>query len=275
MPQNPLQKFFRQPKIFISLPSKGVYNVPGSIQGDINNLPVYGMTGMDEIIMKTPDAMMTGEATARVIESCCPAIKDASQISNIDTDIILAAIRIATWGTHMAVTHNCPMCEHENHYDVDLTKIIDHFSSATFNTTVVLQQLTVKLQPLSFKQVAEFALKNYAMQKTLQQVSSIEDDQERQKVLEDLYNQLATVRNEVFALGIESIQADGQVVTQRDFIDEWLKNSEKDTFDAIKQVIESNNNAWRTPNIPVQCENCQAENTIRVEMDQSTFFGSA
>jgi hypothetical protein len=275
MSPNPLQKFFRQPKIYISLPSKGIYNIPGAIQGDVNNLPVYGMTGMDEIIMKTPDAMMTGEATARVIESCCPAIKDASQLSNIDTDIILAAIRIATWGTHMAVTHNCPNCGHENNYDVDLTKIIDYFSKATFNTTVVLEQLTVKLQPLTFKQVAEFALKNYAMQKTLQQVSDIEDDQERQKVMENLYNQLAVVRNEVFSLGIESVQAEGQVITQRDYIDEWLKNSEKETFDTIKKVIESNNEAWRTPSMPVQCEECQSENSIRVEMDQSTFFGSA
>ena len=94
-------------------------------------------------------------------------------------------------------------------------------------------------------------------------------------MLENLYDQLAVVRQEVFSAGIESVQADGQVVTQRDFIDEWLKNSDKDTFDIIKQGIENNNTAWRTPTMPVQCENCQAENTIRVEMDQSTFFGSA
>lgn len=275
MSQNPLQKYFRQPKIYISLPSKGVYNVPGFIQGDVNNLPVYGMTGMDEIIMKTPDAMMTGESTARIIESCCPAIKDANQLANIDTDAILAAIRIATWGTNMPVTHNCPNCGHENHYDVDLTKIVEHFSNATFNTTVVLKDLTVKLQPLTFKQVAEFAVKNYAMQKTLQRIALIEDDVERQSLMEDLYNQLAAMRNEVFCLGIESVQADGQVVTERAFIEEWLKNSDKDTFDAIKKVIESNNNAWKTPNMPVQCENCSSENTIRVEMDQATFFGNA
>lgn len=90
-----------------------------------------------------------------------------------------------------------------------------------------------------------------------------------------MYTELATIRNQVFSLGIESVQADGQVVTQRDYIDEWLKNSEKETFDAIKKVIESNNDSWRTPTMPVQCEECQSENSIRVEMDQSTFFGNA
>ena len=51
MATNPLQKYFRQPKIFIKLPSAGVYCQPGNIQGDSNHMPVYGMTGMDEIIM--------------------------------------------------------------------------------------------------------------------------------------------------------------------------------------------------------------------------------
>jgi hypothetical protein len=53
MANNPLQQYFRQPKIFINLPSQGVYNKPGSIQGEVSNMPVFGMTGMDEILMKT------------------------------------------------------------------------------------------------------------------------------------------------------------------------------------------------------------------------------
>jgi len=59
MATNPLQQYFRQPKIYIKLPSGGVFNKLGSLQGDVTNMPVYGMTGMDEIIMKTPDALMS------------------------------------------------------------------------------------------------------------------------------------------------------------------------------------------------------------------------
>ena len=71
---NPLQQYFRQPKIFISLPSKGLYYGAGSFQGDYNSVPIMAMTGMDEILMKTPDALFNGEATFKVIESCCPFI---------------------------------------------------------------------------------------------------------------------------------------------------------------------------------------------------------
>ena len=72
MSQNPLQQYFRQPKIYVKLPSQGMYSKPGAIAGDINGLPVYGMTGMDEIIMKTPDSLLSGESIAQVIKSCCP-----------------------------------------------------------------------------------------------------------------------------------------------------------------------------------------------------------
>lgn len=275
MAQNPLQKYFRQPKIFISLPSKGVYNTPGVIQGDVTNLPVYGMTGMDEIIMKTPDALLTGDSVVKVIESCCPSIKDAWELSNLDTDLMLAAIRIATFGTTMGVIHTCPNCGHENSYDVELGQIIDHFSKCEYESKVVVDQLIVKLQPLSYRQVSEFALKNYSMQKTLQQSNAIEDELERQQVIAGLYKQLGALRNEIFAAGIDSIDTPNGAVSERVFIVEWLDNADKATFDAIKKVIDRNNETWKTPAMPVKCEECESENLLRVELDQSSFFDNA
>ena len=90
-PNNPLQKYFRQPKVFISLPSKGLFYPEGALQGDHNNAPIFGMTGMDEIIFKTPDALFNGEATVKVVESCCPYIKDAKDMPSIDVDALLVA----------------------------------------------------------------------------------------------------------------------------------------------------------------------------------------
>jgi len=80
MATNPLKQFFRQPKIFIKLPSKGIFNNPGTLQGDLDKMPVFGMTGMDEILMKTPDALLNGESTVRLMQSCCPSITDGWDI---------------------------------------------------------------------------------------------------------------------------------------------------------------------------------------------------
>ena len=272
---NPLQKYFRQPKIFISLPSKGIYNLPGVIQGDVSNLPVYGMTGMDEIIMKTPDALLTGDSVVKVIESCCPAIKDAWQLSNLDTDLVLSAIRVATFGNQMSVTNVCAGCDHENTYDIELGQIIDHFSKCVYENKVVLDTLIVKLQPLTYKQVSEFALKNYEMQKTLQKSMELPDELDRQKVVNDLYKKLGMLRNEIFAAGIDAIDTPEGAVSDRVFIIDWLNNADKSTFDSIKRVIDRNTDAWKSPVMTVACEECGAENSIRVEMDQSNFFANA
>ena len=165
---NPLQKFFRQAKVYITLPSKGLYYEPGALIGDYNNVPVFAMSGMDEIIMKTPDALFTGEATAKVIESCCPYIKNAKTMPSIDIDALLIAIRIATFGDIMSVSHRCPHCEAENDYDIELSKLLDYFNSLKFvNTITVSSALTIRIRPLQYEEMSYFSIENFKLQKTL------------------------------------------------------------------------------------------------------------
>ena len=131
-PANPLQKFFRQPKIYVTLPSKGLFYEPGAFIGDYNNVPVFAMTGMDEIVYKTPDALYSGEATAKVIESCCPFVKNAKVMPSIDIDALIIAIRIATFGDKLSVSQKCTACETENDYDIDLKGMLDYFNNLKF-----------------------------------------------------------------------------------------------------------------------------------------------
>jgi hypothetical protein len=99
---NPLASFFRQPKIYVSLPSKGEFYPQGSLVKTPNNeYPVFAMTARDELLFKTPDALMNGIATREVITSCIPNILDPWQIPSLDVDAVLSAIRIATYGEEM------------------------------------------------------------------------------------------------------------------------------------------------------------------------------
>lgn len=55
---NPLKQFFRQPAIYLRLPSNGDFWPAGSLQMTPNSeLPVYPMTAIDEITYRTPDAL--------------------------------------------------------------------------------------------------------------------------------------------------------------------------------------------------------------------------
>lgn len=275
MPQNPLQQYFRQPKIFISLPSQGVYNKPGTIQGDVSNLPVCAMTGMDEIILKTPDALLSGESSVKVIESCCSSIKDAWELSILDTTLIFTAMRIATFGSTMTLENTCPVCSTENEYDVNLGTIIDHFSKITYNNKIVLKDMIINVRPLTYKESTEANLRNFKLQQQMSQVESLKDETEKQNTINRLFRELAQVRNDIYFASVESVEIGTQVVTERSFIQEWMNNCDKSVFDAITDHIESNREHWRIPAYKVQCNNCQHETDLRVELDQSNFFEGA
>lgn len=275
MAQNPLQQYFRQPKIFISLPSQGVYSKPGTIDGDVNNLPVYGMTGMDEIIIKTPDALITGESTVKVIISCCPSIKDPWGLSALDLDLVLSAIRIATYGKELGLSSTCPACEEENDYDVDITKIIDHFSKCHYDNKVVVGDLVIKTQPLTYKQSTDFNLKNFELQQKISQVEFVEDKDEKQKKINALWQELAEVQRTIFATAIESVETQTTTVTERGFIDEWLLNCDKEVITAIRDHLDNNRKAWALPKYHVSCMNCKHEFDLSIDLDQSNFFGPA
>jgi hypothetical protein len=272
MSDNPLQRYFRQPKIYINLPSKGLFNQPGAIEDATGDLPVMSMTGMDEILMKTPDALMNGEATVNVLKSCCPNIKDAWDLSVIDLDLMLIAIRIATYGNNMEVGHTCPSCNAENEYSVDLMRLIDHFSRCKYENKIVLKELTIYIRPLNYRQVTEFNIKNFEMQRQLAQAIEVTDDETKSQIMNSLYEQLAQVQNETYIRSIDNIEVPEGVVDQREYITEWVTNCEKSMFDSIKQQIDKNNQQWRSPPQPVKCAECGADHDINIELDQSNFF---
>jgi hypothetical protein len=272
---NPLQQHFRQPKIYVGLPSKGLYNEPGSIQGDVERMPVYSMTGMDEIIMKTPDALLNGEATVRIIESCCPVIKDAWAITALDLDLILTAVKIATYGNKLEVEHKCPKCNSENRYELDLGKFIDYYSRYTYDNKITIDNLVIKLRPLSYKTLTDLGLRNFTIQQQLRQTESMLDINERKVENLKLVEAMSTLQNDIFSGSIDSIEVDGTVVTDKEFINEWLTNCEKNVFDMLQAKINEVRNSLKTPPQKVICDGCQAENLLSVDLDPASFFVSA
>lgn len=273
MSQNPLQKYFRQPKVYISLPSKGLYYPPGVLEGDYNNVPIFAMTGMDEIIMKTPDALFNGEATVKVIESCCPYIKDASQMPSIDVDSVLIAIKIATYGSTLTIERTCENCGTSNNYDFDLSHFLDLLKNNTFTAEVKINDdITIKVRPVEYKILTELSIENFKLQKQLYQAIDLPEEESR-TVIAELYKNLAELEFKLFSESIESVQAGSDVVTDRENIKEWLRNSDRDLTNAIKKTLETNKTKWEIPAQKVLCTECGTETEVNIALDQSNFFG--
>ena len=66
---NPLASYYRQPKIYITLPSKGEFYPADSLDLSTNGqYAVYAMSAKDELLFKTPDALLSGQSTVEVIK---------------------------------------------------------------------------------------------------------------------------------------------------------------------------------------------------------------
>ena len=275
MSQNPLQQYFRQPKIYISLPSGGVYNEPGDFQGDTTNMAIFGMTGMDEIMLRTPDALISGETTVKVVKSCCPSISNPWNLTTLDTNSIFAAIKIATFGNKMTIGHTCPHCSADNDYSLDLNFVVEHYAGCKYNNTLVIDELTVRTQPLTYRKTTDFSLRTFSLQQQLKQVDAITDEKEKSEFYQKLFLELSSVQNELYLESVESISLSDIVVTEREYILEFLEKCDKSVFDKIKEHVDSNSDSFQLPNYPVKCSECEKESGVYIDLDQTNFFVNA
>lgn len=276
--ESPLKKYRRQPKLFIDLPSKGKYSPSGTVYNDVyTQLAVFSMTANDEILFKTPDALINGEATAKNISSCIPSIIDPWRIPTIDLDTILISIRMATYGNSMRVQSSCPHCKEKNAYDIDLQKLLEYYSTLEYHDVVTVDRFVFNLKPLNYKQLTESKKTSVQLSRAInQQAIKIENEEARNEFVDDILQKIAEEGVKIIFQTINSIEVDGAIETDKNEIMEFLSNQDLSVFRGIKNHIEHNSKKWRTPSQKVVCgnEKCKKEHSIVVSLDQSDFFGN-
>jgi hypothetical protein len=281
MNQNPLVKHFRQPKIYLRLPSKGYFYDSSVIEKTENDeYPVLAMTAKDEIKIKTPDALLNGQATVDVIQSCVPNIKNAWRISNIDLDAILIAIRIATYGETMDLTFNLPNTELERTYQVDLRLLLDQLISKEFNHLIVNDDFKIEIAPLTYKDFTDTALKTFEQQRILKMLNDeAMTEEEKLKVFNDSFEKLTDINLQTVMKSIVSIQfQDEAPVTNKQHIAEFFNNSDKDFFQMILNHNDTEKKKFSIKPLTVKTTEeeqnlgAPAEFTVPISFDQSNFF---
>ena len=94
---NPLVDFYRNPKLYVTLPSgTGHYSDDIIEMPEVGELPVYPMTSKDDILTKNPDALLNGDAVIKLVKSCVPAVKNPGELLAPDMEVLLIAIRQAS-----------------------------------------------------------------------------------------------------------------------------------------------------------------------------------
>lgn len=272
--ENPLKSFFRQPAIYLQLPSKGLYWQDGSISIPVTGeIPVYSMTAGDEIMLMTPDALINGEATIKLIESCMPNIKDAWQTPSVDLEAILIAIRIASVGEKITITSQCPSCSESNNYEIDLVNLLSQFDVDIWKTPIEIAGLTFTFKPMRFNKVNDYQNRLFQTKKKMTQIQQMQDVDQQEKLTNEVISEFNSLDLEFLIETIRDITAGNQVVSDREYISEFILNCDKKVYAQIKQHVEKLKNSIKCNDLIIDCDDCHHVYSSELSLDYASFFG--
>ena len=277
---NPLKKYYRQPKQFVRLPSNYKYYKPGTIQiPESGDVAVFPMTAKDELLFKTPDALLNGEATVRVIQSCIPAITNAWEMPALDIDTCLVAIRMATYGTKMQVKVFVPKTKIEKDMELDLQAALDRLLSHTYEEQFLYQNMEVTTRPLTYKEFTEAAIKTFEEQRLATVVQDKDmPEEEKIKRFQASFSKLTDINIQMVSASVASIRVDGQTVTDKTQIQEFLENTSKEFYQTIIDQSTKQKDNFTIPPVEMTATpeeiKAGAPETYKVPVlfDQANFF---
>ena len=272
--KNILQNYYRQPKIYITLPSHGKFYPAGSLDvSQSGEYPVFAMTAKDELMLKTPDALLNGQATTEVIKSCVPAILDPWKMPSIDIDAVLVAIRIATYGETMEVNAVCPKCEKFNDYELDLTNFLNQVSQFDYKETINVDPLVIHIRPYDYREVTKTAMKAIEQEKIFNIVNddSLTEDQKLEQ-FGDSFVKLTELTIEIIADTIYKIDTPEGSTTDKGEIKQFIANAPKDVFQQVNDHIVGLKDQVDLKAQDVECDECKEKYSVAVTLDQANFF---
>jgi len=258
IPQNPLLARVEMPGSTFQLPSRGVFYTNGELRGDVQlgEVHVHPFSAYDEILMKTPDSLFSGEAVHKVFIRCIPQILKPGELLAKDVDFLLVCLRQVTFGETMEVTykHTCENATAHT-YGINLSEFINNAKKIdpttigeTYSTTLPNMQI-VKLHPTKFKDV----IKMYQDAKT-DGTSSPEEELE------------------MMVFVIKSIIESVDEITDSKLIDEWIRKIPSGWLGDLSKVIEAASDFGPSFVIETKCKDCDAMIPIETPVNPISFF---
>lgn len=273
---NPLAKYFRVPGVSVKIPSNGKYQPEGNIKFSMTGeLDVYPMKASDELLLKSPDALISGQALENMISSCVPNVSDVRALPNNDVDTLFVAIRAATYGNELEINDVCPKCESEQTFIIDIGYMI---TSMTFLEEAYDLQLndfmTVTLRPLTFAENSKVSRIMFEETKKMQVEINREDITPEQKdsLNAAAYAKMHALNIEVLAMSIDKVTTPEHVVTDFDDIHEFVANAPMGWFKQLEDKVKEITSVGISKSAVVQCGSCEHEWETEIVFDPASFF---
>lgn len=275
---NPLLAKVKMPGRSFQLPSKGLFYDNGELSPDVVNGEVHvrPMSALHEITMKNPDMLFSGKAIETVFTECVDGVEKPSLLFSKDVDAIMLFLRAVTYGgdyeftaRHIDSAGNpvCPDAKTHSYVDnlephifackfVDPTTAVENFKVELSNGQIV------SMYPNRYNQVVDL-VKNSNM---------INNKSTPEEQVDHLKRTLIGILMSVIKSVEDTINGERAVITNRDFILEWLVALPAPMTNKLASKIDELNDWGISTVATVECKDCGAPFEVELPINPVNFF---
>lgn len=165
---NVLLSKLHTPGATFRLPSCGLFYTNNELSPDVidGEVHVQPMTAYDELLLKSPDLLFSGQGVTKVFERCIPQIKEPLKLLAKDVDFLMACLQHVTYGSQMEInfTHTCENAK-KHDYMINLDSVLR--TAKTIDPTTVdavyIEKMPngtlVAFEPVRFETIVSFLQK--------------------------------------------------------------------------------------------------------------------
>lgn len=275
MSMNPLKQYFRRPAVYLRLPSGINYDVSVCEPTETGELPVYPMTAIDEITVKTPDALFNGNAIAELIKSCIPNIKNPWKISSDDIDSILIAIKTASGSQQLELESTCPKCKEAFTYTLDLIAILSSIKSPDYSQLLTIGELSIKFKPLDYSQMNDANMIQFETKRTVKSLEALPDSPEKMEKTKAALIEITQKTMGLISNTIDYVEGPEFTVGDQEHILEFIQNCDNTVYKSIRDYHTTLKAQGQLPPLTIECANeeCKHRYEQPFTLNVSDFFG--
>ena len=255
---NPLLARARIPGETFTLPSQGLFYQNGELDESVKNgeLIVNPMVTFDEIIMKTPDKLFSGEAITEVFKRCIPQVLKPLDLLSKDVDFLLVCLRKVTYGEQMEITytHTCKDAE-EHNYMVSMDPFVRN--ARRIDPTKIDTDYVIKLE--NGQQVFLNPPRFGNVLKIYQAVGN-DQDMSSEEIRDELFDTLAGMIRKV------------DNISDKNQVREWLSVIKAGWVEQISTSIDRVSDWGPNFGSTIKCRDCGEEVQVNTPINPLSFF---
>lgn len=278
---NPLSQFYRAVKFVVRLPSLGQYYEDGIVDtNDDCEVQILPMTARDEMLLKNPDALMSGDAVISLIRSCVPQVKQARKLLACDIDAIMLGIQAASYGEKSELAAKCPECNADNLYAINYNNLLSSTDNLEPHYEIVLSNtVSVFIEPSRFDtavKIQKAMFEGSKIQRILQDQQLSIDNKTR--LFAEAFGKLERTNYEIVidcikkAVATDPTTGELIEVTNRKQIADFLENIQSEDVKLIDDKLKEINTFGVQKNLDAVCSSCGHEWVLPIDFNDTTFF---